>query len=401
LGNRVRAALGTIVALAAVVAAASYAAPALANGIGDLYAAQAAGIAEIHVSSSSVVSTIKLDLTPSALAFAADGHTLYATTGTPRVARVDIGTLDVLAPIQVPAAAVAIAYPKGSDLLVAMTGEQQLAIVDTTGGSITRSAPLPGPSDLLAADRRDVRVVAAQRGKPWVAVVRPADGTVRTVAVEGQVAAVAVDRATNHALVATTSPNKVFRLSLDDLSVTWEAPLPGAPAGIVAMADRVVASGGNTVWSVAQSGATTWQTTTDPITAITASDEGKVLYAVVGSKIDAFTGSGGPSRQVAVVANTTSAALAAVPRVSSLGGAGGLSPTPGPTGDNAQAGKTPAPSGHASPHPTPGTPSTDTIADVQQIIDRNGSVPGAIGVALVVLLLSAFVMREIVRHLEA
>ena len=55
--------------------------PALANGVGDLYIASPAGVLEVRVSTSTVVSTISLLPAPQSLAFTPDGKTLYVGSG--------------------------------------------------------------------------------------------------------------------------------------------------------------------------------------------------------------------------------------------------------------------------------------------------------------------------------
>ena len=89
----------------------------LANGVGDLYVASAAGVLEIHVKTSTVVSTIPMVPAPLSLAFTPDGTTLYACGGGSAIIPIDIATLDVQSSVIMPGPVSVLAFPAGQILV--------------------------------------------------------------------------------------------------------------------------------------------------------------------------------------------------------------------------------------------------------------------------------------------
>ena len=96
----------------------------LANGVGDLYVASAAGVLEIHVKTSTVVSTIPMVPAPLSLAFTPDGTTLYACGGGSAIIPIDIATLDVQSSVIMPGPVSVLAFPAGQILVGSGTGSQ-------------------------------------------------------------------------------------------------------------------------------------------------------------------------------------------------------------------------------------------------------------------------------------
>jgi DNA-binding beta-propeller fold protein YncE len=297
-----------------------------ANGVGDLYVATRSGVAEVLVGGGEVLATVALRDTPRALAFDPPGTTLYAATGGRALESVDIETLGTAAAVSLPGVAEALVHPSGNALVAAITGDRRLAVVDPAAGTTARTVELPGPADLLAADRRHPAVLAAESGKPWLALVA---GTARpvTTTLAARVTAIAVSRA-GELLVATRAPATVRRLAPTDLATEWSVDLPAAPDAVVALGDGIVAASGRTLWWVDRSGARTWRTLAAPATALAASDDGGVLYVATGSAVEAITADGTRSVRIAVDLAPGPGVLAPVPRPASLL-AGGGSAAPG------------------------------------------------------------------------
>ncbi len=311
--------------------------PTLANGIGDLYAATTGGVAEILVASGEVLATVPLQPPPTALAFAPDGRTLFTVTGSRALQPIDIETLETAAAIPLPGAAVSVAHPNGERVVVALAGDRRLAIVDRSSGSVARSGELPGPPDLLAADRRHELVAVAENGKSWVGLL-DGEAPPRTGTVEGRITAIAVS-SDGAAYVATRVPASVSRISLRDLAVERVVSLPASPDAIAVVADGVVVASGRTLWWLDRTGPRQWRTTQAPVTALAASDDGQVLYAATQGAIEAFVARGDGSVRITLEVGLGPAVLAPVPRPASLTGVGG---TGEPGTSPGEAGRAPA-----------------------------------------------------------
>ncbi len=311
--------------------------PALANGVGDLYAATADGVGEILVASEEVLATVPLQPPPTALAFAPDGRTLFAVAGSRSLQPIDIEALSTIAAVPLPGAAVNVAHPKGERVVVALAGDRRLAIVDPSSGSVARSGELPGPPDLLAADRRHEQVAVAENGKSWFGLL-DGESPPRTVTVEGRVTAIAVS-SDGAAYVAIRAPASVRRISLRDLAVERVVTLPASPDAIAVLADGVVVASGRTLWWLDRTGPRQWRTTQAPVTSLAASDDGQVLYAATGGAIEAFVPRGNGSARITLEVGLGPAVLAPAPRPASLTGLGG-SGVPGNT--PGEAGRAPA-----------------------------------------------------------
>jgi hypothetical protein len=165
----------------------------LANGVGDLYVASSAGVLEVHVKTSTVVSTIPMVPAPQSLAFSPDGRTLYVGSGGSHVTPIDIETLDVGAhrdagPVS------ALAFPAGQILVGSMPTAPDAGLRTVPRRGRDRERQLPGPGNLLAGDRRDPRVAVAEAGKSWLDVVDPATSTAKKTTVAGEIRALAIDR---------------------------------------------------------------------------------------------------------------------------------------------------------------------------------------------------------------
>jgi hypothetical protein len=350
----------------------------LANGVGDLYVASSAGVLEVHVATSTVISTIPMTPAPQSLAFSPDGRTLYASNIGSSVVPVDIATLDVQTSISLPGPVAGLAFPAGQVLVAAMPQRRTLEFVTVHSGTMTESATLPGSGNLIAADRRDARIAVAEAGASWLEIVDPATSTMKKTTVTGGIVALAIERDRGGAIVATRSPNEILRIDLTSLETTWSVAVPAAPTAVAAMATTVVAAGASTVWSIDGADATTLAATRQPVLAMTASDEGSVIHVAEATGIEVFDSTGKLQRTLELNDERAPVAMSAVPRGSSLflGQGAGASPSAGAA--------TPRP---ASVLATPEPPPTSTIVDSAR--DLAGSPPfqGAAVVAAGILFL--------------
>lgn len=373
---------------------------ALANGIGDLYVADPTLVLELNTGAttgldpvdhkicvpggpvSSVAAspdasasagasatagacpspTIKA---PTQLAFSADTtdaakQYLATANGTRDIYRINIVDLTVQAPITMSDDVTAIAHPKGNTLYVALAGSKTLMYVgdsDTTasnGASMSKGVP-----DILAADARDTHVVAAKTGEPWVAIV-DASGTVNypTLPQGGNVVAIAIARDEGAAYVATTGPNRLYRIDLVKHTVLWSPSLPEEPTAVAALDHYAVVAAGPKLYKVQKSGASLWATTSSDVLALTADLDAGYVYVATSDAVTARSVAT-PTTSAASIALTggAPAALAAVPNKASNLPAVHGKPTPtGGTSNNSA-------TGTAKPHRTH-APATDTIDDI-------------------------------------
>ena len=310
---------GLLPAVLALVAAA----PAHANGIGDLYAATPGGVTELYVHGARTVTEVPVKPRPTALAFSPDGRSLYASGGR-RLVHIDIETISADGELQLPAAASALAFPGGRELVIALPARRTLGLLEGPNAQVTETQALPGAADLLAADRRDPRVVAATRGGSWLAVYHTGDRELTTSSVEGRIQAIAVDRDRGAALVATAKPDRLTRLDLRDLRVVATVPLPAPPAAVAATLSGGVVAADRTIWSVGTGETRRIASAQGRIAHLATSDEGRVILAAGSERIEAFPEAGGGPLRTLEVADV--AALAAIPAPSSVSGDGGRAP---------------------------------------------------------------------------
>ncbi len=357
--------------------------PALANGVGDLYVASAAGVLEVHVSTSTVVNTIAMVPAPESLAFSPDGKTLYSADGSSSITPIDIVTLDIQSPITMPGAVSALAFPAGQILVGAMPARGTLGFAVVHGGPVTESAQLPGPGNLLAGDRRDARVAVAEAGKSWLVIVDPATSTLKKTTVAGNIVALAIDRDSGGVLVATQSPNSLIHVDLTSLVATWTVKLPGAPVAVAPLASTVVVGGGTSLWKVDGKTATPFATTRQAALALAASDEGSVLHVAEAAGVEVFDSGGKLQRTLELSDSRAPVAMAAVPTGSSLflGLGAGSSSSAGPAGTTPGAIETPQP------------PATSTVVDTARDVVGYPPFQGAALVAVGVLFLCWLFIR--------
>lgn len=292
--------------------------PALANGVGDLYIASPAGVLEVRVSTSTVVSTISLLPAPQSLAFTPDGKTLYVGSGGAHLTPIDIETLGVGDAIATPGPVTALAFPAGQILVGTMPLRRTLAFVTVHGNNVVESAELPGPGNLIAGDRRDPRVAVAEAGASWLDVVDPATSTAKKTTVAGEIRALAIDRQNGGALVATANPDALVRVDLTTLTATWTVPLPDTPVAVAALASTAIVAGGSDLWAVGQKKAIALATTRDAVVSMAASDEGSVLHVAEAGAVEVFDDLGKLQRTLELGPDRGPLALAAVPAGSSL-----------------------------------------------------------------------------------
>jgi DNA-binding beta-propeller fold protein YncE len=353
---------------------------AVANGVGDLYVASPSGVLEVHVASSSIVSTIPLSPSPQSLAFSPDGLTLYASNAGTNVTPIDIMTLNVQTSISLPGPVSSLAFPSGQVLVAAMPLRRSLAFVTVHGAAVTESAELPGPGNILAGDRREARVAVAEAGANWLEVVDPGTETMRKTTVPGGIVALAIDRGQGAVVVATQNPNAVLLVDLTSLATTWSVDLPATPTAVAAMASTIVAGGGTSLWKVDGQTATTLATTSRLVETLTVSDEGAVLHVAEASDVEVFDAAGTLQRTISLRGDQSPVAMAAVPRGSSLylGNGAGASPSASP---GQAAVTTPNPSPLATTKP----PVTSTVVDTAAEIAGSAPFRSAAAIALAIL----------------
>jgi DNA-binding beta-propeller fold protein YncE len=363
----------------------------LANGIGDLYVAASAGVDEVHVDSSKVVNTVDLSPAPTALAFTPDGRKLYSADDGRFVTRIDIETISVETRIAVPANVGALGHGKGDVLAIAYPSRATVGILDPSGDALTETAALPGAVDLLAANRHEPLVVAAEHGATWLAIIDPATRAVRKTTLDAKVVALAVDPAGGFVYVATMGTDQVVKVRLSDASIAWRAPLDGAPVALTAGSDSAYASVGAKVVEAADGTASAWATAAGDIGTLATSDDGGVVYATVGDTIQAFGARGKLARTVKLAADAAPTALAPVPRPSSIAG-GGSGGAAGAGGASGSAGSPEAAT--ANPH----APATDTLAEALRHAVGLPWLPGALICGGVLLVLGVAFGRWYVRR---
>ena len=297
----------------------------LANGVGDLYVADATGVEELYLKADRIEQSVTVNPGPSMLAFTPDGKTLYTGDGTARLTEIDIASISVSGSVTLPSSAVAIAHPRGSALFIAYKGQKSLGTLLDGDSLVGSGALLPGTPDILAADRHEARLVAAEAGKPWLSIIEPLSAKVQPVGngtrgIGGNVVAVAIARDEGFAYVATTSPNRVARVRLDTGNVTWTAPLDGVPTALAAVNAAAVVAVGNAVLKVSGGRATPFTSAGSPVVGLAGSDEGKFAYVAT---VDAVTAialanpTAKPASRVTLTAGRPTF-LAPVPRDSSL-----------------------------------------------------------------------------------
>lgn len=357
------------------------AAPVLANGVGDLYVASSAGVIEVHVKTSTLVSTIPVVPAPQSLAFSPDGRTLYASGSNAQVVPIDIATLDVQASLTMPGPVSALAFPSGEVLVATMPTRRTLAFAVVHGGAVTESSQLPGPGNLLAGDRRDPRVAVAEAGMSWLEVVDPATSTMKKTTVSGGIVALAIDRDRGGVLVATQNPNAVIRVDLTSLASTWTVALSAAPTAVASMTATTIVASGTNLLKVDEKTATAFATTREPAIFLTPSDEGSVVHVAESTGVEVFDSKGSLQRTLELKDDQAAVAMAAVPRGSSLFLGQGAAATARPSSTTAPNLATPQP------------PTTSTIVTTAASIVGYPPVQGAGLVAVVILVACWFVIR--------
>jgi len=313
-----------------------------ANGFGDLYVGSAAGVDELRLRTENLENFLGLTPGPTMLAFRPDGKILYASDGSAQVTRIDINHIVVDSAVTLKVPAVALAHPRGTALFIAYQDQKTLGTLQDGDSTLESGQTLPGNPDILAADRHEARLVAAERGKPWITIIDPVNGKLITVGkdatgIGGNVTAVAIGRDEGYAYVATTSPNLVARIDLGTGRVDGSVPLDGAPTAIAAVKGAAVVAVGSTIFKVAGSRKTSFAVADGQVLALAGSDEGKFAYVATATTVTAFPvadPAAGPASQV-TLPHSRPTVLAPVPADSSLAAASnGGKGSPGAGGSN-------------------------------------------------------------------
>ncbi len=296
-----------------------------ANGFGDLYVGSAAGVDELRLKTENLENFLGLTPGPTMLAFRPDGKVLYASDGTARVTRIDINHIVVDSAVTLKMPAVALAHPRGTALFIAYTDQKTLGTLQDGESVLESGQTLPGNPDILAADRHEARLVAAERGKPWITIIDPVNGKLITVGkgatgIGGNVAGIAIGRDEGFAYVATTSPNVVARIDLDTGRVDGSAPLDASPTAIAAVKGAAVVAVGSTIFKVTGSRKASFASADGRVVALAGSDEGKFAYIATVTTVTAFPvadPASGPASRV-TLPHSRPTVLAPVPADSSL-----------------------------------------------------------------------------------
>lgn len=316
-----------LAAACALMLLAGVAAPASANGIGDVYVGSGSSVAEVYVAAGRVVNRVSIGGRANALAFANDGRTLFVGDGTPHVAVVDIASISLTRTLDVPGTPGALAVPEGTLVAAAQPTTDRIAFVDPSSGTVTLTDPLPGPVDVLAADRREPLLLAGAEGGRWAAVVNPATRAVRTLRIPGLLSAAAIAPHANVGYITTRSPSAVVAVDLETATPLWRRQLSVVPVGVAAYGDAAIVASDSGLWEVSSSSARE-AAPLAAATAVTVSDDGAVILVLDRHGVTAMDLAAGTARDVAVAANPD--ALAAAPRPSSLLSAGATG-SPGQT----------------------------------------------------------------------
>ena len=317
-----------------------------ANGIGDLYVGASSTVVEVHVAGQAIVNTVKTPSNVTSVAFSPDGHTLFAATGGRDIQVIDIETITLTGTLSAAGKVVAVAHPSGDRLAMAMPDLQRVSLVNPTDGTTT-DINLQGPPDLVAADRREGIVLAAATTGGWVSLIDSALGTSHTIAVDGRVTGLALDRDTGGAYITTRSPNAVLRLDLATRKIAWKQSLGSAPTGVAATVAGAVVALDSKLVTATEQGVTPFETVPGSVVAVAGSDDGKVVVAATSNRVLAYASTGGdPKSQVGMAAGATIAAIAPVPKPILVGGTGtgavaSAKPSTAPAGGTGNAPKSP------------------------------------------------------------
>jgi DNA-binding beta-propeller fold protein YncE len=354
----------------------------LANGVGDLYVASSAGVLEVHVKTSTVVSTIPILPGPQSLAFTPDGHTLYVGTGGDHITPIAIVTLDVGPALSMPGPVSALAFPAGDILVGAMPTRRTLGFLSVPTGTATESAQLPGNGNLLAADRREARVVVAEAGKSWLDVVDPGTSTLKKTTVAGEIRALAIDRDHGGALVATHNPDTLIWVDLTSLASVWTVKLSATPSAVAPLASSYVVAAGTALFVVKAKAVSAFATARQAVTGLAASDEGAFVHAAESGAIEVFDAKGTLQRTLELTGDRSPISIAAVPAGSSLFlglGAGASAGNPSATMPGALVTQKP--------------PTTSTMFDTARDLASSPPVQGAAMVGALILVLCWLLIR--------
>jgi hypothetical protein len=184
--------------------------------------------------------------------------------------------------------------------------------------------------------------------------------------------------------VATAAPDRVVRIDLGTLKRTWSVDLEAAPTAVAAIPAGAVVATANDLSLATKKGAARFAEARLAVNALAASDEGTIVYAAEHDLIEAFDADGTLARTIRLDEESGLAALAPVPRASSIaGGAGGRGPSALGTGTGNV-------DGRGGPKPKP--PATDTAADVVASLPVNDALLPAVGVAAIILVICRIVI---------
>jgi len=371
---------------------------ALANGVGDLYVAGPDGVVEVFLAGRRIETTVDIGGAAATLAFTNDGSSLFVVDAKGGLARINIETINVDRTYTLAKDAAAIAHPKGTSLYIALAGEAALAVLPQDETATTEGATLSGAADLLAADRRENRIVAAQAGHSWLDILEPASAHVTRVQVDGDISAIAVARSEGYAYVAMEAPNQVVRVSLATGETDWKVDLAGAPSALTAVPEAAIVAVGDALYRVKGGRAAEWSTAktgvTGPITELTTSDEGAFVYVGTDAGVIAVNAAQPDAAPAAEVAVPEGVWLAPIPKESSLykGTGAGTGPESSTgTGEGTSSGNG---TGTAASH----APATDTEGDGGPLWRRSGPDPlllfGVGGVIVLVVLLGSHALMK-------
>jgi hypothetical protein len=273
------------------------AAPVSANGIGDLYVGSPAGIDEFYMSGESIVNQVSIETPAVGLAFSDDGMTLYASTGTSAVAKIDIETLTVAGTLRFDGQATLLAAASGQRLVALLPADERVAIANLSDGHMDE-INLPFTPDLIAA-HREVETIAVGAAGSEVVLIVTEEGIADEIELPGDAVAMAIDAEHELLLVVTTAPNLLLAYAIDTRAEVDRESLPTAPTAVGTSDDGAIVATGATLHRFGGIGSETgvsgvsesW-VADGAVDELAASESGAVVFARHGDSVTAYTPDG-------------------------------------------------------------------------------------------------------------
>lgn len=281
----------------AVALSLAFALPVAANGIGDLYVGSPEGIDEFYLSGESIVNQVAIDAPAVGLAFSDDGMTLYASTGTSAVAKVDIETLTVAGTLRFDGKATLLVAASDQRLVALLPDDKRVAIANLGDGHMDEIT-LPFTPDLVAAHREVETIAVGAAGNKRVLIVTE-QGIADEIELPGNAVAMAIDAEHELLLVVTSAPNLLLAYAVDTRAEVDRESLPTVPTAVGASDDGAIVATGATLYRFGGIGSETgtggvsesW-VADGVVDELAASESGAVVFARHGDTVTAYTPDG-------------------------------------------------------------------------------------------------------------